>query len=214
MASQDLRPIRSMRTPTSVGALGCRAAAVLPQAWPKINSIVTPKRPSRRAASKRRSNASQRRLPVNPRRRPAATLTAPAGPQIKEQRGQIRIAQLNPVHVHDWLGEPRREREIAEIVHIEKRVDVDPIVDGGPSPPNLLERVGSERCEGQQTRPASRPSPPHETPHPVGTTATAGSRRRARRCATAAAALAHRRRRARSTRRRPRGRARRRASRG
>ena len=57
-----------------------------------------------------------------------------------------------PVDVEHGLGEAGRQREIAEIVHVERRVDVDPVVDGGEGRAHLLQRVGAERREQQRRR--------------------------------------------------------------
>src|SRR5262245_49978021 len=76
---------------------------------------------------------------------PRSDIDRAAGAQIADQRRQVRIRELEPVHVDDGLYEAAREREIAEVVHVEERVDVNLVVDGGPRPAKLLKRIGPER---------------------------------------------------------------------
>ena len=72
------------------------------------------------------------------------------GPQIAHQRRDVGIGDLDAVDVEHGLGEARRQREIAEVVHVECRVDVDLVVDGREGRAHLLQRVGPERREQQR----------------------------------------------------------------
>src|SRR5882672_190429 len=72
-----------------------------------------------------------------------------AGAQVADQVHDLGVSDLEPVDVHHGLGQPRGEREVAEIVHVERGVNVDLRIDARPRAPDLLQRVWAERREQQ-----------------------------------------------------------------
>ena len=111
-----------------------------PHACPRISSTVTAKRPS--GAARQPLDEPAPSLAACQRAAPAAGHVATAArPQIANERGNVAVSNLDPVDVEHGLREARGHHEIAQVVHVECRMDVDPVVDGRECGPNLLQRV-------------------------------------------------------------------------
>ena len=68
--------------------------------------------------------------------------------QVREQAVQARVGERDQLHVHDRVGEARRDERVAEVVHVEEGMNVRQRVD--ESRAQLLQRVGPVGREHQQ----------------------------------------------------------------
>src|SRR5690606_27103635 len=166
----------SFRGPSSNGDLGNRdrrfrrpdAARGRPAPAPRMSENQLYRHGDPAVALRRFERLDEARPAAPARQRAAAAgrdIRSTAGAQIPDQRVHVLVRQLQSVYVDDRLGKARLDGEIAEIVHIEERVDVHAIVDRGPSATHLEKRIGTERCE--QQKPAAREYPRRFAEYPV-----------------------------------------------
>ena len=104
---------------------------------------------------------SRARRPVRPRARPAFTLCAPMALRVAHEPADIRVGQRVELHVHHRFGETGAQHRIAQVVHVDKAIDVRVSIGGRPGARSSLSVSGPKLVKvrsppGRSTREHSR----------------------------------------------------------
>src|SRR5882672_3082464 len=70
--------------------------------------------------------------------------------EVTHQGSYLGVGQGQVLHIHHRIDEPGADHHVADVVHIDEAVDVDPAV-AGAGRAQFFQRVGSERGKHQQT---------------------------------------------------------------